>query len=775
MAARRTKLKKAAQESASRIGFVLALITLLTAAPGYAPASDEALNWQAVHEPSRAIQAGSPLDFSTLFNDPSAGSLGPVRSNDKGQLVVGPKHAPQRLRFHCGSLSWSPASGSFPDHETADRYAIQMRRHGYNLARFHFVDAILMSGSDADFDFDPVQLDRFHYLMAALKKNGIYWMIDVLTSQNGAIGGVVPHRWDDQHNLKMRIHVEQRAKRHWERLAKALLGRKNPYTGLKTARDPALAIVVATNENNIEFTAILEQDRTGRAYAHILQPAFNAYLKRRYKTDQALREAWGRLGHNERLSDGTIRLPASRRERGPRMRDLQIFFHETEKQTLQWSTKYLRGLGFKGPVSAYNNWAISAAHLSRGELPLVTMNAYHDIVLSFAPGTAINQTSSIADSAAYLRSLIGSRWDNKPFIVTEHQHLFWNQHRYESGVLVPAIAGLQDWDGICRHGPGPSDLTTDTDLSHKKRIMPYEIGLDPIARAAETLTALIYRRQDAKPSSIRLLVPHENTGDLLDDGQGHWPDDLTKVGLIAGFALSNEMLAETARPDSTAKTPRRIPVDRARFETPPFWKQESPADTLIERLRSEKLFPAPRSNNTDIQRGIFKSDTGQLSINTAEKTAVFISDKTEAIAFDRPNAAIDLNAVTLRAATSRGVFAVSAIDGQSLTDSSKLLVIYATDARNSGMKFADDDAKIITDFGHRPTLIRKGKLEATLKTVHSGGWWLHRLDLTGRTTQSDKVKTADGKIAFMLNTGSAKAEPTTYWAIEHVPDKASPR
>lgn len=41
--------------------------------------------------------------------------------------------------FEC--LMPSAYSVGFPDHAMADRYALQLRRHGYNCARFHFLDA----------------------------------------------------------------------------------------------------------------------------------------------------------------------------------------------------------------------------------------------------------------------------------------------------------------------------------------------------------------------------------------------------------------------------------------------------------------------------------------------------------------------------------------------------------------------------------------------------------------------------------------------------------
>ncbi len=325
--------------------------------------------WVPVREPSLVVPTGSPLDFSFLGPDEAAGVQGRVLATPSGHLALAQRAEP--IRFHCATLGWSPASGSFPDHATADLYAAQLRVHGYNMARFHFVDAILMSDRDEDFDFDPEQLDRFRYLMAALKRNGIYWMLDVLTSQNGAIGGVYPHRWDDQHGLKLDVHFDAGARAHWHRLAEALLAAPNPYTGIAPLDDPALALAILVNENGMEFASILEEPRSHRAYPQRLQAPFNAWLQKEYAATSALRAAWGgELGASESLEAASVRLPASRDARGARMRDLQRFFLASEAATVAWATADLRALGYDGLISAYNNWTTAEAELSRASLPV---------------------------------------------------------------------------------------------------------------------------------------------------------------------------------------------------------------------------------------------------------------------------------------------------------------------------------------------------------------------------------------------------------------------
>ncbi len=201
--------------------------------------------------------------------------------------------------------------------------------HGYNVARFHFTDANLMFGRSKDFDFDPDVLDRIYYLMSALKKNGIYWMVDGLTSWRGGYGGY-DDRWDPSEGLKLEVNYDDKAFAHWQTLVTDFLGRKNPYTGTTPLKDDALALVVLVNENSMEFENVVHA-RPGKAYADDLRRPFNTWLRTRYGSTTALRAAWPDLGANERLENASVKLPTDRYVDSPRLKDLQAFFTETEK------------------------------------------------------------------------------------------------------------------------------------------------------------------------------------------------------------------------------------------------------------------------------------------------------------------------------------------------------------------------------------------------------------------------------------------------------------
>ena len=225
--------------------------------------------WIPVTQQNLEIEAGSPLDFSTFLPNPPIDEERRLIVNSDGHIGLQSNPAvPYRLL--CGAIA------TIPDHVTADRMAVQLRRHGYNCARFHFLDIALMEGQLQDFEYRQDILDRFRYYMAALKQNGIYWVVDGLTSNAGALGGVTD-RWGTEGRLKLKTHVENAAFGHWLRFQVDIFGTVNPYTGLVPFEDPAMAMVVPFNENGLVFNSWVYANGDLQALAELKRP-FNAWL-----------------------------------------------------------------------------------------------------------------------------------------------------------------------------------------------------------------------------------------------------------------------------------------------------------------------------------------------------------------------------------------------------------------------------------------------------------------------------------------------------------------
>ena len=709
---------------------LLALVVFLASALSVA-----AQDWLPVGETSLEVAAGSPLDFSTILPN---GTIGPDRhlviANGRFAMSDRPEQ-PEPLM--CASLAWSPASGGFPDHEGADRYARQLAMHGYNIARFHFIESALMNGRATDFDFDPDQLDRIHYLMAALKREGISWIVDGMTSARGGLGGY-DDRWDGKGDLKESVLLDPAGLAHWQQLQQRFLAAVNPYTGIATIADPALALIVLVNEGGLEFDSIVREGQGEGVYSAELVAGFNAWLRKQYADTNALAAAWGGLNWGESLEDGTIALPDNRYAPSPRYRDVQRYFIETETAGTAAMTAILRDLGYKGAISNYNNWPILQANLSRRDLDAVTMNTYFDWVSGYAPGTRIEQESSIGTGLDYIRLTASTRWLGKPFLLTEYDHLFWNRNRYEAGLAMPAYAAFQGWDGLCRHGHGPIALRYGEDAPHKQQMLPYAIALDPVARAGETLAALLFRRGDVSPS--KLIIPFATDGEkgLGDYIQAREPEDLT--GLMALGAIG---LEEGASED--------VGVPAARWET-------SFAD-MIGRLQGAGAIEQQTADA--LGQGVYRSDTGQIEVTPDRRLLTVVTPRTVAAAFESVGDELVLGPLSVRASSTPALFALAALDGEELADSRRILVILATDARNSGMRFADSEAREILEFGKLPVLIRPGAVEFSLEGT--GNWTIAPVGLDG--VVKPVLQSGNGPVDLRLANETPDG-PTTYFVIE---------
>ncbi|MDR2674504.1 MAG: hypothetical protein LBC18_06450 [Opitutaceae bacterium] len=253
-------------------------------------------------------------NMSHLLDAP-AGKHGFVRVenghfvNDKG-----------RVKFHATNLT-GPAN--FPTHEQADKLAARLARFGINCVRLHYFDSTygnfmtekqagifgigdpVPNAFSADPEqpmprFDPAQIDRQDYLIAALKKRGIYVNINthVARFRNGVC-------FFDP----LVIAAEKE-------YARALLTRVNPYTGLSYTNDPCVALIEINNENTV-FKGHRESgwlaSLSGRLAGEV-QNQWNAWLVKKYKTTEAMNAAWkmenSALG-DEQVQEGAFDRPVA--------------------------------------------------------------------------------------------------------------------------------------------------------------------------------------------------------------------------------------------------------------------------------------------------------------------------------------------------------------------------------------------------------------------------------------------------------------------------------
>lgn len=724
------------------------------------PASAQVEKWLPLRDYSLAVAAGSALDFSAMVERGSAGQHGWAVVLPDGHIGFERRRVPQR--FFAASLVFLPLNGGVPDHEGSDKLTAQLLRTGYNLVRLHFVDAQLMSGRNKDFDFNPEQLDRLHYLMASLARNGIYWIADGLTSENAAWGDVQPHRWVKKHNSKLDLLSTEAGFQHWAMLVQRLWGERNPYTGIAPLNDPAMLGLILVNENSLGFLATIG----GNRYPPVLEPLFRQWLQKRYGSDKALSVAWGNELNSDESLVTKVNLPATVRGRSVRDVDFARFVVDLEQQSYRRMATFVHGLGFGGLTTTFNNWSFINADTTRAALPWVDMHSYHASPTNHGqPGSRIAQTSVHNNVARYVRELTNTRQWGKPFTVTEYGQPFWNAWRHESALLVPAIAALQDWDAISQFAETPiQDNYAGSPYARRQAIYPYGIGADPIARAGERLAALLFMRGDIKPATGRIRL-HVNPERAISRSGG-WeqvPEGLSRLGLVSAIGLD-------FGPMPTAPTAGELSVDLTGTR-PPWWSQlengliKAGVDSLahgIAPLVKAKVVDA--KNLSRPQDKLYQSATGQLTVDSANNLITLVSERSTALVV---RAGTPATAGLLNVSTIDGpaLIALSSLDMQPIGRSQRMLLCVLTDALNSGMTFADAERTTIRTLGKFPPVVRG--LEATIRIEHASAANLKiwPLSLSGVRRSPIPMAVSGGIAQLKLDTANLPDGPALFFEI----------
>ena len=210
----------------------------------------------------------------------------------------------KRIRFIGTNFA---AKSAFPSHADAEKVAAHIAKLGINLVRLHHMDNDGWGTGTSIWDtsvkdrrhIDPAQLDKLDYLVAQLKKNGVYANINLHVSRQfseadgfPASVGKIPFDFDKRvDEFDRRMILLQKNYAH------DLLTHVNPYTGLSYATDPAVAVVEINNENSLVgdgWAGVYgnDLDTLPEPFRGELVGFWNDWLTKKYGTDAKLQAAW---------------------------------------------------------------------------------------------------------------------------------------------------------------------------------------------------------------------------------------------------------------------------------------------------------------------------------------------------------------------------------------------------------------------------------------------------------------------------------------------------
>lgn len=187
-------------------------------------------------------------------------------------------------------------AANFLSKKDASDTAKALARFGINIVRLHHMDNHAIWGKNYNktlTEIDPDALDQLDWLIAELKKNGIFVNINLhvsrtLNEKDGFINTDKIPRMN-----KGVDHFEPRMIELQKKYAKDLLTHVNPYTGNAYINEPAVAMIEINNENSIINEWVIRNfDELPEPYATELQDQWNRWLLKKYGSIKEIREHW---------------------------------------------------------------------------------------------------------------------------------------------------------------------------------------------------------------------------------------------------------------------------------------------------------------------------------------------------------------------------------------------------------------------------------------------------------------------------------------------------
>lgn len=690
------------------------------------------------------------LDLRFLQDAP-AGKHGFIQARD-GHLVA---EDGTRMRFFGVNLVFAAA---FPEPDQAPAVAERLARAGVNLVRVHHADTGVgksyLDGSGGNSrKLAREHMDRFDRLFYELKQRGIYVHLDLYTLRHWQPGDGLTHPDPLPPGAKWVTYFDERLIALQEEMAEQLLQHVNPYTGLRYADDPAVAIVQIVNENSA-----LWWDREPPApYLADVQARWNRWLLERFGTRAALAAAWTlptgecALGPGEDPAAGTVAITppgvwqeaypdpsapvADRRYHPLRAATWRQFLAEVMQAVLRRRAAHLRRLGVRCCINGTNlpNGLVGLKVLA--DLDVCEHNAYWDhpldgfrVPMRFHLQPAV-RSHPAGWGAPFSRNpvahLASGRAAGKPFVVTECYESMPNPWRAECIPFLAAYAAFQDWDGLCLFSYSHGDWTDHAGQRHLSGC--FNAWNDPAMWGLVPLGALIFRRGDVTPARQRVAVACPPA--YLCAPRPDWAQPFATLPFVHRV--------EVAFPSGEGTPTRHEPADTA---------TASPDLAAYHQvfLPGQGL-PVPPQ---------FAADTGELEWDWQAGVLRINTPRTQAVVGFAGGRPVPLRDVTVGLADPFGVVAVSSLDGQPLAQSRRLLITAVGQAHNSQMVWDPEDPHRLLDEGQPPVLCQclTGWVELPAGRPVQGAW---ALDHRGARQAPARVDLSSGRPRLVLGSGGA--------------------
>ena len=658
---------------------------------------------------------------------------------------------PSYLYLYHGRILNKPEKGTKKEF---DLWAQSLKRRGYSSIRMHTLDNVLCHRSKKDMEIDPIALDRIMYSFACLKREGIRLHLSILAY-------LIYSRYEkgkQSNRTPQKIGFMFLNDSEWERFrfgTEKLLNTVNPYTGKRLIDDPLLISLEILNE----MDACCDPAFIYNFYKKNKQEEF-APLKGKINT------AWQNFLKRKGLPPRPVPNVSNKENDLSEEASLFYEFHtEQLDRAFRRGEKILRDLGWRGAIINNSQSKRIGYGVSRWRCSnTVDVHGYFGHPSQFMrSGSIMYQRSSIEGFAVQFRSINSVRQYGRGFQVGEFNHSFWNRYIHEEGIAFPALAAFQGHQ-IISFFQNPYMPT----YLHKE-LDNFNIYANPVMMANGFLGAVLFGRGDVKPARHQgvLNIPSsyrkkENTAAFPINSEQ------SKIALMTGLSIAfpdekpAEGTAYSRKPDFILSPANHGFTNGDEWSSNIRDVNDGSFDLAAYTAELKKQGILPADNISDPAKGIFQTDTGEITLYGPEKKMTVITPRTEAISWER-NSQEKLGKLAVFPAKGHATIAVSSVDGKDLAESSRIVLIFSTEAINSEMKLSDDWTKLFAT-GKRPILVRSGECKAELQ-AKPGSWKLYALGLDGERLEELPLENANGKLTISFDTAKLKHGVTPFFEL----------
>ena len=648
------------------------------------------------------IEPGSALDLSGQgVLDAPAGKYGWLK-NVGGHFAF-EKRPGAKQRF-CGVNFCSGAN--FPDKALADRVADRLARLGYNAVRIHHYEtsgnAGVVRGSADGLTLNPEQTDRLDYFLAKCFEKGIYATTDLYVSREVTWRAI---GIDRDGTVPMGV-----------------------YKCLVLVHEPAFRNWAAFATNFLTHV----NPYTGRAYKD--EPALPLLS---LINEGSLNNEWASLRRLDPLKKAWAAWLAERRRAEPDFAKgqddpakanggqplQQAFALHLERRFVAKANAVLRdGLGVKALFTDCN-WGphYPTTAVMREELYDYVDNHFYVDHPQFLggnwsrPSRCANENPVKVDVLPPVEAAF-VRLPTKPYTVSEWCFSGPGRYRGVGGMMTGALAALQDWDGLWRFQYSCSLMH----LHDRKGALGYfDLSTDPLSQASDRAFVCLFLRGDLAP------LGGEGAANRVPSAEG-----VGGAGLSPGWR-------DAAWQVRTAATVGDAPAGWRTF------------DLLEQRGKSEPpvaLQPNP-AVTLDRERGAFRVVTPKTAGGFVPSGAL----RAGPIAFDVGDVAATVWA--------------SALDGEPIETSRRILVSHLTDVQSDGIVYLDSQMKTCLKFGGCPPLVRNGRARVALVLKKAAEYEVWALETSGRRVERVPSQVRNGRLHFTANVKGAGGARMLYEVV----------